>query len=159
MLSRRAFLLTASSLVACPARAATPYRLQVRKKVRKLDIIQGDRIVKSYKIRLGRVPVGHKEVQGDGRTPEGHYWIDRKNPASAFFLSLGISYPNGRDRANARSKGKSPGGDIFIHGQPNGHRGEALGYDWTQGCIALPNDDMEELFGIIETGCKISIFA
>jgi murein L,D-transpeptidase YafK len=108
-------------------------------------------------IRFGDAPFGHKRFEGDERTPEGLYTIDWRNPASSYHLSLRISYPNETDRAFARQYGRSPGGDIFIHGQPNGYGGPALAYDWTDGCIALSNAEIEELWQIVPDGTPIEI--
>ena len=117
--------------------------------------MSGNRALKRYSVDLGFSPRGHKQVEGDGKTPEGAYYIDRRNPNSAFFLSLGISYPNARDRAHARSMGKSPGGDIFIHGQrrPFDPKGE----DWTAGCIAVSNKEMAEIYPMVRVGTRIDI--
>ena len=107
-------------------------------------------------IRLGDAPRGHKRFQGDERTPEGRYVIDYSNPQSAFYLSLHISYPNAADRAFAASQGRSPGGDIFIHGQPNGRTGH-IARDWTDGCIAVSNKDIEWLWQTVPDGTPIDI--
>jgi len=160
-MTRRALLSGAACTLATPAlarfvSAADISRIQVRKAQRKLDLIGAGRIIKTYDVRLGGNPIGHKRFRGDNRTPEGGYRIDRRNPQSSFHLSLGVSYPNNADRAYARSRGMSPGGDIFIHGQPNGSRG-TLAYDWTRGCIAVSNSDMGELWKLIRIGCPITI--
>ena len=97
-----------------------------------------------------------KQIKGDGRTPEGNYYIDRKNPNSQFYLSVGISYPNAEDRAYAKSIGKSPGGDIFIHGKPVKYKND--GRDWTAGCISISNAEMRDVYAMIRTGTPISIF-
>jgi murein L,D-transpeptidase YafK len=104
--------------------------------------------------------VGHKEQEGDSRTPEGRYIIDAKNPKSSFHLSLHISYPNKTDRQNARRKGVSPGGAIMIHGSPGGLGTlNALGFytDWTAGCIAVSNEEIEEIFTAVKIGTPILI--
>lgn len=133
--------------------------LQVRKSQRLLDVISHEhRILKSYPIALGASPVGPKRFQGDMRTPEGLYNIARQNPQSQFYLSLGISYPNAKDIAYARANGRAPGGDIFIHGQPNGYNG-TYRHDWTRGCIAVSNSDMTEIYRLIRIGCLIRIYA
>jgi murein L,D-transpeptidase YafK len=131
-------------------------KLEIYKGQRVLKVFSGDRVLKSYEIDLGFGAVGDKQFEGDGRTPEGRYTIDRRNPNSSFYLSLGISYPNADDRAYARSVGKSPGGDIFIHGQPNlsGKRGP----DWTAGCIAIRNSEIRLLYAMVENGTVINIF-
>ncbi|MCY4446701.1 MAG: L,D-transpeptidase family protein [Rhodobacteraceae bacterium] len=131
-------------------------KLEVKKSTRELKIYSGDRVWRSMKIELGRNPLGHKTQEGDGKTPEGLYYIDRKNPRSLFHLSLGISYPNTDDIAQAQSRGVSAGGDIMIHGQPNqGRRSKKR--DWTEGCIAVTNREMELLYRIVPVGTPIII--
>lgn len=132
-------------------------RILVYKEMRKMYLMHGDTALKSYEIDLGFAPRGHKRIEGDGKTPEGDYIIDRRNPNSDFYLSIGISYPDARDIAVARSLGFSPGGDIFIHGEPrrfskNGDR------DWTWGCIAVTNDEMAEIYSMVPNGVPISIY-
>ena len=131
-------------------------KLEVFKSKRRLRVWSGTRLLKDWDMELGFGPKGHKQFEGDGKTPEGRYYIDRRNPKSSFYLSLGISYPNARDIAFARARGRSPGGDIFIHGQPNiaGPRGP----DWTAGCIALPNRRMRLLYAMVPKGTVIDIF-
>jgi murein L,D-transpeptidase YafK len=107
-------------------------------------------------LQFGANPVGHKQFEGDEKTPEGRYVIDTRNPDSAYHLSLRISYPNARDRAYAGAVNLAPGGDIFIHGQPNGLAGRAPG-DWTDGCIALSNLEIEELWRLVPDGTAIEI--
>ncbi len=128
-------------------------RVVVQKEARMLYLMHNDEILKSYKIDLGFAPVGHKQVEGDGRTPEGQYFINRKNPNSAFHLSLGISYPNNADRKRAKELGKSTGGDIFIHGGPR--RGDKRGADWTAGCISVSNRKIEEIYSMVRQGTPI----
>lgn len=112
-------------------------------------------------IAFGDAPHGHKQFEGDERTPEGRYTIDYRNPASAYHLSLHISYPNAADRARAEALGRSPGGDIFIHGQPNALPGADAGVrlpgDWTDGCIAVSNAEIERLWHAIPDGTPIEI--
>ncbi|MEM7723501.1 MAG: L,D-transpeptidase family protein, partial [Pseudomonadota bacterium] len=108
-----------------------------------------------YEIELGFAPEHHKQIEGDGRTPEGRYYIDRRNPNSAFYLSLGISYPNAADIAAAEALGESPGGDIFIHGTP---RAFARQDDWTIGCIAVTNREMREIYAMVQDGTVIDIY-
>lgn len=122
-----------------------------------MDLIADGKIVKSYRVRLGKQPKGHKQFQGDGRTPEGTYYISGRNPQSAYHLSLRISYPNRSDLAFAQRRGRSPGGDIFIHGQPNGFKRGTIATDWTRGCIAVSNAEMEEIWRLIPNGCPIHI--
>ncbi len=112
-------------------------------------------------LQYGDAPHGHKQFEGDERTPEGRYTIDYRNPRSAYHLSLHISYPNEADRAFAKAQGRSPGGEIFIHGQPNALAGADGGArvagDWTDGCIALSNAEIEALWRIIPDGTPIEI--
>jgi len=131
-------------------------RILVFKEKRQMYLLHETSVLKKYEIDLGFAPIGDKEVEGDGKTPEGQYFIDRRNPRSRFHLSLGINYPNKRDVAEARKLGKSPGGDIFIHGQ--GTHLSALIPDWTWGCIAVTNDEMEEIYAMVRTGTPISIY-
>ncbi len=107
-------------------------------------------------IQLGDAPQGHKRFQGDERTPEGRYEIDYGNPQSSYHLSLHISYPNAADQAYAASQGRSAGGMIMIHGQPGGMRSRMRG-DWTDGCIALANEEIEYLWQVVPDGTVIDI--
>jgi murein L,D-transpeptidase YafK len=112
-------------------------------------------MLKKYIIDIGFSPVGDKYYEGDGKTPEGNYFINRKNPYSKFHLSIGISYPNERDRAEAATLGKPPGGDIFIHGESDRRK---LGRnDWTWGCISVPNREIEEIYSMVKNGTPIKI--
>lgn len=133
-------------------------RILVEKGARRLTVFRAGKALRSYPIRLGSSPDGDKQSQGDGRTPEGRYRIDRRNPQSAYHLSLGIDYPQADDVARARAGGYSPGGDIFIHGQPNGlGRVLTIPYDWTAGCIAVSDAAIEELWRITPTGTEVEI--
>ena len=127
----------------------------VNKGERKMYLLHKDRVVRDYDIFLGFAPEGHKQIEGDGKTPEGIYRIDRRNPNSRFHLSLGISYPNADDVRAARALGKPPGGEIFIHGQRHPMRLDKG--DWTWGCISASNQEMERLYAMIEDGTPISI--
>ena len=129
--------------------------ITVSKKARKLSIFNDSAIIKSYSIGLGSEPMGDKKVEGDGKTPEGTYFIDRKNPKSRFFLSLGISYPNKKDLAEAKILGKSAGGDIFIHGQDR--KPHFFNRDWTAGCISMRNKDIKEIYSLVDIGTPIVI--
>jgi murein L,D-transpeptidase YafK len=129
-------------------------QVQVHKTDRKMYLFHNDRMLKSYDIALGFAPEGHKQFEGDGRTPEGQYFISHKNPESQYHLSLGISYPNEADIAFAKSQGKSPGGDIFIHGGPKARVSKR---DWTWGCIALTNKEMERVYSMVKPGTPIFI--
>lgn len=126
----------------------------VNKEARRMYLFHNDDVLRRYNIDLGFAPAGDKKIEGDGKTPEGQYFIDRRNPNSKFHLSLGISYPNAKDRAEARRLGKSPGGDIFIHGKPKPF---ARDTDWTWGCIAVTNDEMEEIYAMVRNGTPIKI--
>jgi murein L,D-transpeptidase YafK len=117
----------------------------------------GQRLHTITGIQLGDAPVGHKRFEGDERTPEGRYTIDYANPDSAYHLSLRISYPNAADEAYARERGRSPGGLIFIHGQPNAVPLGRMPGDWTDGCIAVSNDEMEMLWQAVPDGTVIDI--
>jgi len=108
-------------------------------------------------LQFGAAPRGHKQFQGDERTPEGRYTIDYANPDSSYWLSLHISYPNDDDRAYAEELGRSPGGAIFIHGQPNWLPLGRLPGDWTDGCIALSNEEIELLWQTVPDGTPIEI--
>lgn len=134
-------------------------RLVVDKSDRMLMAMQDGRVARVYAVALGHAPLGDKARQGDGRTPEGVFRVDRRNDRSAFHLSLGIDYPQPADRARARAAGVDPGGDIFIHGQPNGR--VAAGYritgDWTDGCIAVSDAEIEELFAATPMGTPVEI--
>lgn len=121
----------------------------VEKGERELHLMQGGAVFRTFDIALGIQPRGDKQQEGDFRTPEGRYMLDRRNPDSDFFLSIGISYPNQQDRREAREMGVDPGGAIMIHGQPNlPTRSEAYyrTQDWTNGCIALSNSDMIDIW-------------
>lgn len=135
-------------------------RLVVDKSERTLRVFDGDRLLTSYAIALGRNPVGHKEREGDGRTPEGEYVIDSRKEDSAFHRALHVSYPGPDDAARARERGVSPGGDIMIHGLRNGlgfiGRAHLLA-DWTEGCIAVTDPEIEELWRAVPDGTPILI--
>lgn len=128
--------------------------IQVHKGARKMYLLHHDKVLKSYNISLGFAPAGHKQFEGDGKTPEGTYFIDRRNPNSEFHLSLGISYPNEADRAYAAAQGKPPGGDIFIHGWS---RKPIKRRDWTAGCISVKDREMETIYAMVKTGTVIHI--
>jgi murein L,D-transpeptidase YafK len=130
----------------------------VDKSERTLTLYAQGRPYRTYRnLQFGDAPAGHKHFEGDERTPEGRYTIDYRNPQSAYHLSLHISYPAPADRAYARARGRSPGGEIFIHGQPNGLRSGRVAGDWTDGCIALANAEIEELWKLVPDGTPIEI--
>lgn len=124
-------------------------RVVIEKDARQLHLMQGGRAFRTFKIALGIRPVGDKKQEGDFRTPEGRYTLDRRNPDSDFFLSIHVSYPSVTDRREAAELGVNPGGAIMIHGQPNvPTRSEAYyrTQDWTNGCIAVSNSDMIDIW-------------
>jgi murein L,D-transpeptidase YafK len=126
----------------------------VNKARREMLLLSGESVVRSYRIALGRDPLGHKQQEGDGRTPEGRYTIDRRNPKSKYHLSLHISYPNDADCGRAEAAGVPPGGDIMIHGLKPG---VSHPDDWTQGCIAVTNAEMEEVWDLVPDGTPVEI--
>jgi tetratricopeptide (TPR) repeat protein len=135
-------------------------RILIEKSTRRLMLISQGEVLKSYKIALGGNPIGPKERQGDNKTPEGTYVIDARNRDSRFHLSLHISYPNERDKKRAKELGVSPGGDIMIHGIKNGLSwvGDAhTGIDWTKGCIAVTDQEIEEIDKLAPNGTIVEI--
>ncbi len=130
----------------------------IEKSARRLTARRDGQVVLEFDIALGFAPEGDKQQEGDGKTPEGLFKIDRRNPNSSFYLSLGLNYPRPRDVARASEAGLSPGGDIFIHGQPNA-LGQALVLpgDWTEGCIAVTNSQMERLWHLAGLGTRVEI--
>lgn len=135
--------------------------LLIDKSERTLWVYQDGRVIRTYGgLQYGDRPRGHKRFEGDERTPEGRYTITYGNPQSRFFLSLYIDYPNAADRAYAAARGRSPGGLIFLHGQPNSlPAGRRMKGDWTDGCIALTDAQMAELWSLVPDGTPIEIRA
>lgn len=132
----------------------------VEKAKRSMTLYANKKPIKTYRIVLGGNPVGDKEQEGDSRTPEGRYTIDAKNPNSSFHLSLHVSYPDKQDRVAARRKGVSPGGAIMIHGSPDyiaALYATGIYPDWTAGCIAVSNVEIEEVFASVRVGTRIVI--
>lgn len=129
----------------------------VDKSDRKLYLLSGTTLLRGYEVDLGNQPVGHKQFEGDGKTPEGLYFIARQNPNSQYHLSLGVSYPDVTDVSRAMAFGQSAGGDIMIHGR--GAYGNSVGKrDWTAGCIAVNDDEMEDIFSMVRPGVPIVIY-
>ena len=135
-------------------------QILINKSARRLTLIRAGEALRVYRISLGNSPIGPKEREGDGKTPEGEYVVDKKIMNSGFHRALHISYPNAADRARAASLGVSPGGDIMIHGLKNGfgwlgplHRFS----DWTQGCIAVTNAEIEEIWDMVPVGTPVKI--
>lgn len=135
-------------------------KVVVDKSDRKLYIYHGNRIIADYHIALGKSPKGPKRVQGDRKTPEGKYILDFKKANSDYYRAIHISYPSKRDTEYAKKLGKSPGGAIMIHGQPNGWGWLSIirqRFDWTSGCIAVSNGDMDEIWRMVKPGTPIEI--
>ncbi|RBW52016.1 murein L,D-transpeptidase family protein [Marinobacter sp. F3R11] len=135
-------------------------KVLVKKGQRRLYLMNGEEVIRSYRISLGDNPEGHKLFEGDQRTPEGDYTLDWRNSGSSFYKSIHISYPNGKDREMAENWGLNPGGSIMIHGLPNGSEDMAFAYtglDWTNGCIAVNNEEMDEIWQLVNDGTPIRI--
>jgi murein L,D-transpeptidase YafK len=151
------------SVVGALQTASTPLhadRVVVLKKERTLQLLNQGKVIKTYKVALGGDPVGPKTRQSDHKTPEGVYLLDSRNPHSQFYKSIHISYPNASDRAAARQKGVSSGGDVFVHGLPNGYRYVGAAHrlkDWTDGCIAVTDQEMDEIWLAAPDGTPIEI--
>jgi murein L,D-transpeptidase YafK len=131
-------------------------QIVVNKSRREMLLLRGNVILRQYRIALGRDPIGHKQQEGDGRTPEGRYVIDRRNPKSRYYLALHISYPNADDVERAQAAGVPPGSDIMIHGLKDGERRDD---DWTQGCIAVTDEEMDEIWCLVPDGTPVVIDA
>ncbi len=149
------------------AGCASKFRTYDGPEVTRLQMVKGDRtlflfndaqVLKAYRIDLGFAANGPKQFEGDGKTPEGAYTVDRRNPDSLFHLSIGISYPNEADIAFAAAQGREPGGDIFIHGGPRPGI-DAIKPDWTAGCIAVSDREIEDIYAMVRDGTPIDIFA
>lgn len=134
-------------------------QLRLYKGERRLFLDHGSKVLADFDVGLGFAPQGHKQFEGDGRTPEGSYIIDRRNPESLFHLSIGISYPNAADIAFAAAQGKSPGSDIFIHGGPRKGIDPVGVRDWTAGCIATTDSEIEAIYAMVRDGTPIRILA
>lgn len=161
--------------------AVTVKKIEVYKSLRRLDLIVKSgrdlKVYKSYDVHLGSNPIGHKEREGDGKTPEGLYKLNFKNPNSSYHLGLLVSYPNEEDKERARELGVDPGGAIYIHGMPNDIRKWSWmfpfkppevqrelvynflnEFDWTQGCVAVTNEEIEEIYKLTPEGTPIELF-
>ena len=135
-------------------------KIIIEKSARQLHLLSEGKNIRTYPVALGRNPVGPKQREGDKKTPEGNYHISQHNPHSSYHLSLRISYPDAADRKNARKQGVNPGGDIMIHGLPN--RSPFIGRahrwsDWTSGCIAVTNGEIEEIYNAVKDGTPVEI--
>jgi murein L,D-transpeptidase YafK len=166
---KRIFRLTMAAVLVALAASCAPSKFKtyngppvtqivVNKSARQMLFLSGSTIIGAYNVGLGTEPVGHKQFSGDGKTPEGLYYIDRRNPNSRYHLSLGVSYPNPQDTAFAFAQGKDPGNNIFIHGQgPEGRALAPLKRDWTVGCIAVTDAEMEDIYAMVRDGTPILI--
>jgi murein L,D-transpeptidase YafK len=143
-----------------PNKKNTTIRIVILKSARTMTVEHSGLPTKIYKVALGGQPTGAKEEQGDHKTPEGEYYVDAKNAHSQFYMALHLSYPNAKDRVRARKRGVNPGGDVEIHGL-----GKKYGWigarhrltDWTDGCIAVTNEEIEDIFQIIPVGTRVEI--
>lgn len=156
------FALIPNTFASTPAQASAQRvdKVLILKSERTLQLISKGQPFKSYRVSLGKKPLGHKEYEGDQRTPEGIYWLDWRKTSDNYQLSMHISYPNARDQASARTKGKSPGGMIMIHGTPIDDEYPEWYFstlDWTNGCIAMKNTDMREIWSLVKDGTLIEI--
>ena len=140
--------------------------VKVYKSERIVKLLQREQTIRTYPMRLGFDPIGHKVQEGDGKTPEGHYVLDWRNPKSAFYKSLHVNYPNAQDQAKAKQLGVSAGGDIMIHGSATTAQVNKLPKlmdylpqkDWTWGCVAVRNVDMDEIWTLVDDGTIITIY-
>jgi len=153
-------LLLLIGMLAKEGHATTADQVIVVKTQRTLTLLLHGKVLRTYKVALGGSPVGAKDQQGDHKTPEGHYILDRRNAKSRFYKSIHVSYPNEEDKQRAARRGISPGGDIMIHGLPNGfgwlgatHRAQ----DWTDGCVAVTNLEMDEIWELVSDRTPIEI--
>ena len=154
------FCLAWLSVAACLAAAQKADAVLINKSEKALYLLRDDRVIAQYSVVFGSSPLGHKIQEGDQRTPEGKYTLDYKNLHSKYFKSIHVSYPNARDRQRARELGVSAGGDIMIHGQPND-----LGWikmfsqfvNWTDGCVALKDEDMQAVWDAVDPGTPVEI--
>jgi murein L,D-transpeptidase YafK len=147
-------------VIVCTSSEKPADKVMIEKEARKLTLLRGSIVIRNYRIALGNTPEGPKKCQGDGRTPEGHYIISGRNKNSQYHRSLHISYPNEADRIAAKNRKCSPGGDIFIHGLPNGYgwigKAHTL-HDWTLGCIAVTDKEIEEIWNLVPDGTAVEI--
>ncbi len=173
MTRRQLFLSASAGLIVAVAAAVAPRaagipplapvearadRVLIEKDARRLTLFRGGEAIAVYHVALGFTPEGDKAREGDGRTPEGVYRVDRRNDRSAYRLSLGLSYPTPDQRAAAAREGRDPGGDIFIHGQPNAlPAGLTLPGDWTAGCIAVGKRAIREIWSLVPLGAEVEI--
>jgi murein L,D-transpeptidase YafK len=135
-------------------------RVIVMKKERTLTLMSQGKVLKTYKVALGGNPIGAKTRQGDHKTPESVYRLDKRNAQSQYYKSIHISYPDAKDIAQARKMGVSPGGDVYVHGLPNGYKWIGAGHrlkDWTDGCVAVTDEEIDEIWKAVPDGIPIDI--
>ena len=160
-LSKIVYSAVVSLFISIPLHAESKAdRIVVHKQARTMALMRAGQVIKTYKIALGGEPVGPKIRQGDHRTPEGAYMIDSRNAHSQFHRSLHISYPNAVDKERARKLGVATGGDIYIHGLPNGYGFIGAAHrarDWTDGCIAVTDQEIEEIWRLVDDGTPVEI--
>ena len=152
--------LVATQPLSAQARPLKADSIRILKKDHLLQLLAGGKVIRTYHVALGRGGLAPKLKQGDGLTPEGHYTIDARNAQSHYYKSLHISYPNAQDKARAAKLGTSPGGDIMIHGLPNGMGSIGAAhrlYDWTLGCIAVTDDEIDEIWNSVPLGTPVEI--
>jgi murein L,D-transpeptidase YafK len=143
-----------------PAAPQSADSILILKKDHVMELLAGGKVIRTYKVALGRGGLAPKEREGDGRTPEGHYTIDSRNATSRYHKALHVSYPNAEDRKRAAKLGVSPGGAIMIHGLPNGLGWVGAGhrlYDWTLGCIAVTDAEIDEIWELVPVGTPVEI--
>lgn len=164
LLAAVSLIISALVFAGCASKPAPKHADQVvvRKSERTLQLLHDNQVMREYRIGLGNSPRGHKFEEGDERTPIGNYILDWRNPNSSFRKSIHISYPNEQDLVIARALGVSPGGMIMIHGQPNYITSKRIlkeyeGRDWTDGCIAVTNEEIEEIWRMVKNGTPIRI--
>jgi len=167
LLSSRARHIAAAAILAVAVLAAESQQkpgqadsILILKKDHLLELLAGGKVIRTYKVALGQGGLEPKQREGDGRTPEGRYIIDRRNAASEYHRALHISYPNEEDRKRAAKLGVSPGGDIMIHGLPNGRGWIGASHrtmDWTLGCVAVTDAEIEEIWKMVPVGTPVEI--
>ncbi len=160
LLAKLTLLVASAPIVFGQGLTTSVDRLVVYKSERRLELLSQGKQVKSYKVALGSAPVGPKTRQGDHRTPEGLYVLDSRNANSHYYKAFHISYPSSKDIAVAKKSGVSPGGDIMLHGLPKNYAwvGKAHSvHDWTDGCIAVSDEEMDEIWKLVRVGTPIEI--
>jgi murein L,D-transpeptidase YafK len=153
-------LLLLIGMLAAEGQATKADQVIVVKSQRTLTLLSHEKVLRNYKVALGGTPVGAKEQQGDHKTPEGHYILDRRNAKSRFHKSIHVSYPNEQDKQRAAQRGVPAGGDIMIHGLPNGFGWLGAAHrnlDWTDGCVAVTNAEIDEIWDLVPDGTPIEI--